>query len=281
MMLLVSLFYFNHPLFTGVCLAGMFFLSIACAGRQKTWAPFRFILPMGIIFCLLNLLLVRRGETILFYIFYSPVTLEAALFGIYNMAVLFCVLLLFIAFNGVIDQPAFLYISARFVPKTAFVLSLALSSVSRFKDRAQSLSGIQQTRGLDMKNGPLRTRAAAALTLFGAMAIRSLEEGMETAEVLKARDYGVNKRTHYRAYRFRRRDAIGLTVFIFLFSAAIALYSYFQIKFLFYPRVSALHLGARELSAGAVYTAFVISPQGYQIFMYGFARRKARRVRNV
>jgi energy-coupling factor transport system permease protein len=211
--LLVLLFTYTHPVYRAFIAAGVIILAVCCIGGKALWRTLRFLLPLGLAFALVNPLLVRRGATILFYLFGNPVTLEAAAFGVNQSLLILSTVILFISFNKIIDQGSFLYLTARYIPKTALVISMALNSMARFKTRAAALLDIQKTRELSVSSEvSIRLKLKAGLKLLNLFTIRSLEEGMEMAVVLKARDYGAARRTAYRIYSFGLRDTFYLTV---------------------------------------------------------------------
>ncbi|MCL2708542.1 MAG: energy-coupling factor transporter transmembrane protein EcfT, partial [Defluviitaleaceae bacterium] len=248
----------SHPLFL-IAFAIMIALQAFCfAGVGNTLRTLRFIVPVGLVICLLNPLFGRRGSTIAFYFFGNPVTLEAFAYGFVYFFMLLNVLILFVSINAALDQRAFLYLGSRFAPRTAFVLSMAVTSAARFKKRAADFVGVQKTRGNEISGTKFKDKISAALRLLDAFAARSLEEGMETAEVLKARDYGSARRTNYRSYLFGARDAsilafaFALIVIIFICAASGAA------EYSFYPVLDKPGLGApgqATFSLCAVYLA--------------------------
>jgi energy-coupling factor transport system permease protein len=230
--LLVLLFTCVNPVYRLIITAGVIVLALCCVRRKNLFCSLRFLLPLVFILGLLNPLFVRRGATILFYLFGNPVTLEATLFGFNQSLLILSTIVLFISFNKIIDHAAFLYLTARWMPRTALVISIALNTMARLKNRIVALTDVQKTRGMDMKKNKIKT----GLWLLNLFTVRSLEEGLETAVVLKARDYGITRRTSYRAYGFGLRDAFNLFIMLFLFTLLlISIDSY-----VFYPRMQPL-----------------------------------------
>jgi energy-coupling factor transport system permease protein len=263
--LLFLTFTWNHPVFLLTEWAGAIVLAVNCAGGKKTWRSLRFILPFAVLLALLNPLLVRRGGTVLFYFLDNPVTLEAAAYGVSNMFSLLTVLTLFISFNRIIDQSAFLYLTARWFPQLAFVLDMSLRSAYRFPGRISELTGTQKTRGVRADTGRLKTRATNAVLLLNAFTARTLEEGMETAAVLRARDYNTGPGTHYRAYRFGTRDAVWLTVTILIFIAFMTGYGLGLARYDYYPLLRFPALGWAEWAFYGVMLIYLLWPLFYTV----------------
>jgi energy-coupling factor transport system permease protein len=214
--------------------AGVITLAVFCIGVKPLVKSLRFLLPLGFIFGIINPLLVRRGATILFYLFGNPVTWESAAFGFNHSLLIISMIILFMPFNKIIDQPAFLYLTARYMPRMALLISMTLNSAARLRARAVSLIDVQKTRGLIFDG----QRVKKALWLLNLFTVRNLEEGMEMAVVLKARDYGMAKRTAYQSYIFGTRDILFLITLVFLlFLGFLGANSYN-----FYPRLDSLNL---------------------------------------
>jgi energy-coupling factor transport system permease protein len=234
--MLVMLFTCANPIYRVILTAGVIFLAFSCAGGKALWLSLRFLLPVCLFFALINPLLVRRGVTILFYFFGNPVTLESAAFGLNQSLLILSAVVLFISFNKIIDQAAFLYLTAGYIPRTALVVSMALNAAARYKSRAKSLLEIQETRGIKFFGNKTTSKIRAGLFFLHLFTVRSLEEGMETATVLKARDYGMAKRTVYRAYAFGLRDGASICVFAALLAAVL----YGTGNYDFYPALQPL-----------------------------------------
>lgn len=263
--LLIFIFVVGHPLFLATTAMGLILLAIGVNGFRQSMKTFVFLLPVGLLIGLMNPLLVRRGATVLFYLWGNPVTLEAAAYGMYNFLLMLTLITLFLSFNRIIDQAAFLYLTSRWIPRTAFMANMALHAMSRFKTRAVTLVGVQQTKGFILSEGNLLTRFQKALRLLSAFTVRNLEEGMETAEVLKARDYTAARRTHYRSYRFAARDARILIFLLCLWAAVITGYGYGAARYVFYPRLQTLSLTPLDGILYGLSVIYVFFPLLYEI----------------
>jgi energy-coupling factor transport system permease protein len=97
------------------------------------------------------------------------------------------------------------------MPRTALLLNVSLQTASRLSRRTADMLDVQKTR-----EEPVPKRRYA-LMLLNAFTNRSLEEGLEMALTIKARDYGSGPKTHYRKHRFKARDAFALLIMLALF----------------------------------------------------------------
>jgi energy-coupling factor transport system permease protein len=191
-----------------VAVAGLLALSVFFSGLRETGRLFKWLLPLGLFMCLINPLFDHHGRTVLFYLWGNSITLEAVITGVNQALLLIGLVLLFTSFNRVIEPPAFLYLTARYMPRTALLLNLSLQTASRLTRRMSDFMDVQRT-----KEEALPKRRYALL-LLNAFIARSLEEGLEMALTIKTRDYGLARKTHYRKYQFKARDAFALAIML-------------------------------------------------------------------
>src|SRR5699024_337975 len=125
----------NHPLFLMVALLLLVLVNMTHDKGQalKKWAiP---LVLMGTIFTLLNPLLVSRGTHILFYLGNRQITLEALIFGFTMALTLVAIIILFVSFNLILNGNKFLFVFAKIVPRSAFLIMLSLRFVPLLKAR--------------------------------------------------------------------------------------------------------------------------------------------------
>lgn len=200
----------GHPVFLTAALVMVLMLNfLQDRGKGlRSWTWTLILLPMFIV--IINPLINRRGTHILFYLHENPVMLEAVVNGINIALSLLCLLVMFISFNAVITGNKFLFIFAKVVPQWALLAMLTMRFVPLFKRRLQDIRIVQNTKGLTVSHGSLRSRANSGILLVQILLSWSLEEAIQTADSMKARGYGTTKRTAYTPYRFEMRDWFAL-----------------------------------------------------------------------
>jgi energy-coupling factor transport system permease protein len=194
-----------------LAVAELLALAFFFAGKLEIAKVLKWLLPLGFIICLVNPLFDHHGRTVLFYLWGNSITLEAIIMGVSQALLLTGLILLFTAFNRVIEPSSFLYLTARFMPLTALLLNVSFQTASRLSHRTSDMLDVQKTRE---EHVPKRRYA---LLLLNAFTNRSLEEGLEIALTIKARDYRSGRRTHYRKHRFKLRDVLALIIMLTLF----------------------------------------------------------------
>ncbi|WP_186668151.1 energy-coupling factor transporter transmembrane component T [Sporosarcina sp. BP05] len=232
--------YFNHPLFLLVaCLVLIGVNSTHDKGKAlKKWIPM--LIGMSTIIILVNPFLNSRGTTIFFYFRGKQVTLEATMYGIVMALSLVIILLMFISFNLILNGNKFLFVFSKFLPKTAFLTMLVIRFVPLLKRRFDEINDVQRIRGMTIASGTIRERAKSAMVMLQILLTWSLEEAIETADSMKARGYGIGKRSPYVPYKMDKRDKGWLLTLMLLFSVCIAGGIFGYGKIIIYPELGTL-----------------------------------------
>ncbi|MGN1098088.1 MAG: energy-coupling factor transporter transmembrane component T, partial [Clostridia bacterium] len=115
-------------------------LFAALSGVKKLWIYGAVIIGVGVI----NPLFFHRGETVLFFINNSPVTLESLLCGLNNGAMIGAVMLWFAAYNRVMNTEKHLYLFGRFTPRLGIMVSMALRFAPLFVKKYREISAAQK-----------------------------------------------------------------------------------------------------------------------------------------
>ncbi|OQB51298.1 MAG: hypothetical protein BWX97_02306 [Firmicutes bacterium ADurb.Bin146] len=217
------IFILKNPLFMLTLFIACCFLAIYYSGMDKFLKSMKWISAIGAVVLILNVLLVHKGTTVMFYLLYNPVTREAFVYGIYNMLMLMSVMTAFISFNTLLDSSRFLYLFSNILPKTSFVFDMALRYIPLFKKRATDLSAVQSVNS-SKKEKTIKEKIQSYGMHLKALTTWTLEEGMDTALSLKVKNYGSSKKVHYTRYRYTIRDILLLSIFatftLFIYIAA-------------------------------------------------------------
>lgn len=253
----VLVMYVNHPLF----LLSAIFVVAASNRLFSSWASIRKNL-LGSIFLggtiiLINSLFNRNGTTEMFVILGKPIMLETFMYSLVLTAMIVAVLQLTLLFNATLNGSKFLYVMGKLLPKTGLVTMLALRFVPMLKEQIGEIIAVQKMRGYSLKEGPLLQRAKTGLLFVQMLLTISLEDAIQTADSMKARGYGGEKRTSYHFYRWTWHD----TSVVLLLSILVILILLFSIKgygvVAIYPIVTVDILDTRHALVG-VLALFVI-----------------------
>ncbi|MDY0410238.1 energy-coupling factor transporter transmembrane component T [Virgibacillus soli] len=235
-------FYFNHPLF--LCTAFLLIVFVNISHDRglalKQWIPALFI--MATIIIVLNPFLVSRGTNILFYFRGKQVTLEATIYGVTMALSIALILLIFVSFNLILNGNRFLYIFSKFLPRTAFLIMLAIRFVPLLKRRLQEITAVQRIRGISMVEGSIIKRAKTGMVFTQILLTWSLEEAIQTADSMKSRGYGIGRKSTYIPFQITKRDWGWLLTLSLLFIICISGGLLGYGKILIYPKLGTLHI---------------------------------------
>lgn len=250
------LYYVGVIILCMVCLHPVFLIGAICMILilniiQGNGGKIKKMLPSSLFFVLMitiiNPLLTHRGSTILFYIGYNPITLEAVTYG-YTMALsLFVILFTFASYNEMISSHKFLYLFSRISPKVALLTMITVRFVPLFMRRLTHITLVQKTKGVQVDAGSLKERAQNGMKLLQVLLVCSLEEALQTADSMQARGFGVTKRSTYIRYRMEHRDWFVLTLLVSLFVYCLFGVSIGYGVLTIYPKVESLLLQQNDL----------------------------------
>lgn len=212
---IILLFMFNHPLF----ILTIFLLVIIQASYLMRFTVVIKHIKIYLLFCLiialLNPLFNRRGITILFYMFNKPVTLESLAYGIYMSMVIIGMFVIFLCINKVLGMNKTLYLFSKAVPQTAFMVSMTLRFSELFKIKAKDYIDVQNIRYTPKQNNKYEKIKHGGSLLSG-FCLGALEDGMNIAETLRAKEYAKHKRVSYSQFSIKSLDVLFLFLIILI-----------------------------------------------------------------
>ncbi|WP_052380471.1 energy-coupling factor transporter transmembrane component T [Paenibacillus camerounensis] len=267
-----------HPLFLITELVGVMLLLLLQGQGKQLLRGLPFYLLMAGSVALLNPLFSHRGAHILFYLWDQPVTLEAVLYGLIMMLVLLTIFMVFLSYNYTVTTDKFMYAFAAAAPKTALLTLMAIRFIPLFQRRLHEITMIQRFRGIDVSKGSLRKRMRDGMTLMKVLLTWSLEEALQTGDSMKARGYGIRRRTTYSTFVLDRLDTTALLLLVISGLIPLILWMLGYGTFEIYPRMRPLVFGGGEALMYTSFCLFVLIPaglEGKEIWLWRSSRRKA------
>lgn len=161
---------------------------------------------------IINPLVSHRGMTILFYIGYTPITLESVFYGIIAGVKLFTILLMGSYFNIIMDYEKLAYVLAPLGNNLSLILSLSVKFIPEYLEKIKNIKDTQKTKGivLDDKN---KVNVAKSMThILNAFFFITLEQGVITIKSIKSRGYLNREKKVRRDIRFRIIDYIFVSI---------------------------------------------------------------------
>ena len=221
-----------------------------------------FALPfIGLI---INPLFNHNGQTRLFFINDSVITLEAALYGAVMGLTVAVIMLWFRSFSLIMTSDRLLYIFGAVSPKLALILSMTLRYIPLYRRQLTKVRQTQRAMGL-YRDDALVDKLRGSMRIFSVMVTWALENGVVTADSMTARGYATGPRSRYSIFRWRTADVVlsaAAAVMAAAVSAAIALSA---IGYTWYPAVSGPVRSAAGIAGYLLYGVMAVLPAGLNI----------------
>ncbi|MBF0780909.1 MULTISPECIES: energy-coupling factor transporter transmembrane component T [unclassified Granulicatella] len=171
----------------------------------------KILMPIFFIAAIINPLFSHAGATILWYFpSGNPLTLESILYGVYAGSMYVCIVLWFDYFHHIMTTDKFVYLFGKISPALSLLLSMSLRFVPRFIAQLKEIQKAQEMLGYSMHKGSIRRRVSVCIRILSILVTWALENGIDTADSMKARGYGVAKRTHFHIFTMTKRDKYSL-----------------------------------------------------------------------
>lgn len=241
---IVMLLVCNHPLF----------MIIACMGAIVLLRSFKesdirntikWMLPLILIIAAANPLLNHRGVTRVCFLFGQWITLEAICYGVASGLSLAALILWFSCYQKMMSSDKFLYLFGKVAPSSSLLITMALAFVPKLQLQLKQIQECQEMLVEDGKTTGSRLRLA--IRNVSVMLGWSLENTVEQADSMKARGYGLRRRTTFHLFRIKERDIRFLVMLLILAGICFALRIYGCGTVEFYPRISDGFQGTEDI----------------------------------
>lgn len=205
----------QHPAFliAGlVCAFSYYFLRRGAKGLKNILL----MCPLLLAVTLLNPLINRNGQTVLFSLFDLPYTLEALIYGAVLAGMFLTMLLWFSCYSAVMTGDKFTSLFGNLIPSLSLLLVMVFRMVPELIRKGKQITGARASIGKALSG------TNEAMTVLGCLTSWALEGSIVTADAMRSRGYGTAKRTSFAIYRMTARDWVLLGVLGVLAGAVIA-----------------------------------------------------------
>ena len=250
-----------HPSCLVISLLGSLSYSIYLNRGKAVRFNLIFMLPMILVTAAINPLVNHQGATILLYLQDgNPLTAESILFGVVAALMLVTVISWFSCFNVVMTTDKFVYLFGRVIPATSMVLALALRLVPRYKAQIKLISEGQRCIGRDVSTGGIIKRIRAALRVLSIMVTWALENGIEIADSMKSRGYGLPHRSAFALFVLTKRDYLALALLAGLGSVLVVVIALGGMEFYYFPDIHGQFFGPATIVFIVSFTVLCFMP---------------------
>ena len=242
-----------HPAFLAVSLLCSVFnlLMLRRSGILKL------VLPLILVSALLNPLFNHAGITVITYLpSGNPLTLESVLYGISSGTMIAAAICWFSCLSAVLTSDKIIYLFGRVIPALSLIFSMALRFIPEFTAQIKRASAARPAN----ENKKLIPKLRRGIIVLSAAVTWALESSIDTADSMKARGYGLPRRTSFSNFKFSRRDTFAL-----IYIAVLVIYILFGILtggtyFRYFPSVKYGGISVNTVSQVAAYFLLCAMP---------------------
>ncbi len=188
------------------------------------------VIVIFLISSLINPMFSHRGSTVLFYLFTgNAVTLESVIYGMAASAVICAMLIWFFIFYQVMTMDRVLGVIGKVMPHIALLITMILRFIPKYARHQKEVSRMNAKRA----GKSLKEKIKNGSKIFSITTTWALENSIYTADSMKARGFGVKKRTSYSNYRIDGQD-IGILVWIIFLTGCVICMLYRETLYTYY-----------------------------------------------
>lgn len=245
---------FMHPVYLAITIFSAISLNIALR-RQLFFKDWKLYVPLFFLMAIINPMISHNGQLVLLYVNGNAITVEAILYGIAIATMIVAIMLWFSCYNVMMTSDKFIYLFGKVSPSLSLTLSISLRLVPRFRHQLTQIVQAQKVIGMDFTTGSLWHRIKCTVRILSILITWALDNAIDTADSMKARGYGVKKRTAFSIFIFERRDGFVLAMMILLFFSNLVASFIGTTTYYFYPTFGAVKW---DIASILFYISYVI-----------------------
>ena len=253
-----------HPVILGISFIGVMAFKIIEREEFKIKSVAVCIMAF-LVLSLLNPLFYHNGKTVLLVINQNPITLEAIIYGMVAAGVIITVLLWCQKMAQYMTTDKTMYLIGKLSKKGALIIAMVFRLMPQYRTQAKEIRETQKALGLFKKESYIE-KLISHFHVFSAMVTWALEHSVDTADSMRARGYGIRKRSSYTNYRFQIWDAVYIVVMLTILGIVLAQSMRNQLSVTYYPEFSLKYVIAENWGTYLTY--------GFLVFMMPMVESK-------
>ena len=219
------------------------------------------LLPLCLILTVVNPLFNIYGQTVLFYVFGRPYTLQALYYGLAISCVFYVMLVWFGCYNVVLTSDKFTSLFGNFIPALSLLLVMVLRMIPNLMRKATQLMGARKSIGKGgSENASRREKVTEGMTVLSALTDWALEGSVVTGDAMRSRGYGAAKRTSFMIYRMTRDDMILLILELLLVLTVVVSAATGGVTATYTPQMEIAALSGFHIAGFAAYCVYLMIP---------------------
>lgn len=201
-------FILSNPVFLVIGIFPALLLTVFSGQLRQMKNTLFFALPVILLIVIISVLTNNRGVTVLFSLNDFRITLEAVVYSLMSGMTLLIMMIWFANLNSYLTDNKLLYLFSNFTPTLSVLIVFVLRFIPLFSQRLREIRQTQKTLCMDISRGKLTVRLRNTFNILSVLLEWSLEESLETAQSMRARGFGLAKRTSIISFKFKNKDYI-------------------------------------------------------------------------
>lgn len=250
----------EHPIYlvSSVIVSGIYYIILYGSKAIKSIIS---MVPIALFIILINPLFNTRGETILFYLFNRPYTVQALLYGT-TMALIFMVMVLWIGcYSKVLSVDKVSCLLGNIVPNIALLIVMVFRMIPNMIKKVKQVMEVRCMIGKEMRGyTKKRERLDWGINILSILTSWILEDSVTTSDSMRARGYATTKRTSFMIYRMKLSDYIlSITIFVLIgIVISFLVNGYMQVDFV--PECKMVSIEGKGVIGYVAYLGYISIP---------------------
>ena len=224
------------------------------------------LLPWFMIMTLINPLFNTQGETLLFFLFGRPYTLEALFYGADLAAIFMTMTVWFGCCHAVLTGDKLTVLFGNLAPSLSLLVVMVLRMIPNLIRKGRQITGARKSIGKGSnEQSTYMEKVHDGMTILSTLTSWALEGGVVTGDSMRSRGYGCAKRTNFQLYPLTNRDRLLISAMIPLMILVFAALIGGHTTAVFTPTTQITPLGGFGLVGLIAYCAYLLIPTGLQI----------------
>lgn len=254
---IITLYYIQNPILVILFLVCSICINLKfCKGSFKRF--FKSFVIMSMLVLIVNPLVSHKGTTILFYIGYTPITLESIFYGFISSLKLVSMLFFSNYFNHIMTYERLIYILSPLGHNLSLIISLSMKFIPEYLDKITSIKNTQKTKGIHLDSDKKNNIAKNLTYILNAFFFITLEEGIITIKSIKSRGYYNRNKNSRIKIKFKAVDYISFGMLVIFLLTTVVLNSF--ISYEIYPTLNPLEINIQIITTVIIYILFLGIP---------------------
>ncbi|RDY27862.1 hypothetical protein CHL78_007615 [Romboutsia weinsteinii] len=238
---------------------------------------FKSFILMSLLVFIINPLVSHKGTTILFYIKYTPITLESIFYGFISSIKLITLLFFSNYFNSIMTYERLIYILSPLGHNLSLIISLSIKFIPEYLEKITSIKDTQKTKGIHLDSDKKIDIAKNLVYILNAFFFVTLEDGIVTIKSIKARGYYNRCNTNKSKIKLRLVDYICIAMSVMFLTITLLVDNTMGYKI--YPTLTNVEINTQMIISIIVYLLFleipIILEQGEKLYVI-YKRREGK-----